>query len=212
MSGAPERFFMRRSLLAGGLAALAGPASAGRPKIVTMLGDSITAGLGLPQTQALPARLQGALAALGLAVVVRGAGVSGDTSAAGRARADFSVQPDTDVCVVALGGNDLLQGLEPRETRTNLLAIIRRLKARRIGVVLAGLTVPPAVGASYARDFDAVFPGLAHSEHVALYPNLLAGLTPAQVQADGLHPNAAGVGIIARALAPVVARALKARP
>jgi len=213
MGRAPEAFDMRRRLLTGLLAAAAaGPTwAAGRRPVVTMLGDSITAGLGLPQAQALPARLQAGLARLGVAATVRGAGVSGDTSAAGLARTDFSVQADTNLCVVALGGNDLLQGIDPRETRANLTAIVRKLKARRIGVMLAGLTVPTAVGAGYARDFNGLYPALARAERVPIYPDLMAGVGPRLRQADGLHPNAAGVEVIVRGLAPVVAQALKAR-
>jgi acyl-CoA thioesterase I len=120
------------------------------------------------------------------------------------------VQGDTDVCLVALGGNDLLQGLDPKDSRANLAAIVTRLQARRISVVIAGQHAPPAVGAGYARDFDAVFPAVAHAAHAALYPDLLAGVGPALRQGDGLHPNAAGVLAIAARLAPVVARALEA--
>ncbi|MFI4975914.1 MAG: arylesterase [Caulobacterales bacterium] len=214
MSGTPDRFFIRRGLLAGALAAAATPVWAvARREVVTILGDSITAGLGLPAAQALPAQLQAALQRLAVAAVVRGAGVSGDTSAAGLERVGFSVQADTDVCLVALGGNDLLQGLDPQETRANLDGIIRRLQARRIGVVLAGLTAPPAVGRGYARDFGAVFPAVAKARGVALYPDLLAGvgLNPALHQPDAIHPNAAGVKVMAARLAPIVARALRVR-
>jgi len=208
-----DLLFIRRSLIAGLIAAVATPAGAARRKVVTILGDSITAGLGLPEAQALPAQLAAALARLGAPALVRGAGVSGDTTASGLARADFSVQADTDVCVVALGGNDLLQGLDPKATQANLEATVRRLKARRIGVVLAGLTAPAAVGRDYVRDFEAVFPAVARRQHVALYPDLLAGVgqNPALHQRDGIHPNAAGVAIIARGLAPTLARALKGR-
>ena len=197
--------------MAGALGLIAGPAFAEPAPVVTMLGDSITAGYGLPVAAALPARLQAALARIGIPATVRGAGVSGDTSADGLARVDFSVQADTSLCVVALGGNDLLQGLDPKATRANLETIMRRLKARRIRVVLAGLTAPRAIGAGYARDFDAIFPAVAKAEGVALYPDLLAGVarTPTLNQRDGIHPNAAGVEIIAARLAPVVARSLK---
>jgi acyl-CoA thioesterase-1 len=198
--------------MAGWLAS-APATAAGRARVVTMLGDSITAGYGLPAADALPAQLAIALARLGLNVVVRAAGVSGDTSADGLARVGFSVQPDTEVCVVALGGNDLLQGLEPASLRANLQAVIERLKARRITVVLAGMRAPPAIGAGYAQAFDAVYPTLARGEHVALYPYLLEGvaLNPRLNQRDSIHPNAAGVRIVAARLAPVVARALSAR-
>jgi acyl-CoA thioesterase-1 len=215
MARAPERFFIRRrSLLAGALVtwAAAAPALAGtREPVVTILGDSITAGFGLPAAAALPAQLAAALARLGSAAIVRGAGVSGDTTADGLARLDFSVQADTTLCLVALGGNDLLQGLDPRLMRANLTAIVRRLKARRIGVVLAGQAAPAAVGAGYARDFNAVFPAVAASERVPLYPNLMAGVGQALRQADGLHPSPAGVKVIVAGLAPVVARSLAAQ-
>ncbi|HEY3799389.1 MAG TPA: GDSL-type esterase/lipase family protein [Caulobacteraceae bacterium] len=211
MARTPDRFVIRRALLAALAASAAAPVLAGpRPKVVTILGDSITAGLGLPAAQALPAQLAAALVKAGTPAIVRGAGVSGDTTAGGLARLDFSVQADTAVCLVALGGNDLLQGLDPMDTRANLAAIVSRLQARRIGVVLAGQHAPAAVGAGYARDFDAVFPAVAAAARVALYPDLLAGVGPALRQGDGLHPNAAGVVVMATHLAPVVARALRA--
>jgi acyl-CoA thioesterase-1 len=201
----------RRLLLAAALAAPA-PAMAADRKVVTLLGDSITAGFGLPAAAALPAQLQAALARLGSPAAVRGAGVSGDTSAGGLARVDFSVLPDTDVCIVALGGNDLLQGLDPRTTKANLERIVRRLQARRIRVVLAGMSAPPAIGKSFAREFDAVFPAVARVYGLALYPNLLAGVAgDARLnQRDGVHPNAQGVTVIARRLAPLVAKSLAA--
>lgn len=203
----------RRALLAAPLALAATSALAARGKVVTILGDSITAGLGLPAQAALPAQLHLALEKLGVANMVRGAGVSGDTTAGGLARVNFSVQPDTAVVVVALGGNDLLRGLDPRTTRDNLDKILTRLKARRMGVVLAGIDAPPQIGAGYARDFNAVFPALARKHGTALYPDLLKGVARNQAlnQADGIHPSAAGVQIIARGLAPVVARELAKR-
>jgi acyl-CoA thioesterase-1 len=175
-----------------------------------MLGDSITAGYGLTATDAVPARLQRDLAALGVQAIVRPAGVSGDTTAGGLARVDFSVQPDTTLCLVALGGNDLLQGLDPATTKSNLLNILARLKLRGIRAFLAGIAAPPAIGAAYARDFNAVFPAVAKASDVPLYPNLLAGVSgnPALIQRDGIHPNAAGAAVIARRLAPLIARRL----
>ena len=204
----------RRALLALPLLALGGRAGAAGPKVVTILCDSITAGLGLPAAQALPAQLHLALQRLGAANVVRGAGVSGDTTAGGAARVDFSVQPDTSVAVVALGGNDLLQGIDPKVVRANLDRIVGRLAQRRIAVVLAGLQAPPEIGRGYARDFDAVFPAVAKAHHVALLPDLLAGVArdPKLKQADGLHPNAEGVRRIAARLAPIVARAMAKKP
>jgi len=204
-----------RRLFVGALFALGLPegARAAAAPVVTVLGDSITAGFGLRAEDALPAQLQAALRRLGVNAAVRGAGVSGDTTAGGLARLDFSVQPDTRVCVAALGGNDLLQGLDPDTTRNNLVRLVRRLKARRIGVVLCGLNAPRSLNAGYAREFNAVFPAVAKAEHVPLYPDLLAGveLNPRMTQRDGIHPNAAGVKLIAARLAPVVARALGVR-
>ena len=179
--------------------------------MVTILGDSITAGLGLPENEAAPAQLQAALKAMGVEAMVRGAGVSGDTTAGGLARVDFSVQPDTRVCVVELGANDYLQSVEPREMQANLTAVVRRLKARGIQVVLAANNAPRSSSGAYGRAFDAVFPTVAREEHVALAGDLLVGVEDkiALKQADGLHPNAAGVKIIAARLATVVARVLK---
>ena len=218
MSRSPDRFVIRRALVAGIAAFAAAPtlvvpaSAAPRRQVVTLLGDSITAGLGLPAAQALPRQLELALARLRVAAVVRGAGVSGDTTADGLARLDFSVQGDTALCIVALGGNDLLQGLDPKTTRANLEAIVRRLRARRIAVLLAGLSAPRAVGASYARDFDAVFPAVAKAAHAPLYPDLMAGVGPGLRQRDGVHPNAAGVKVIAGRMAPLVARTLGVHP
>ena len=163
----------------------------------------------------LPVQLEAALKTLGMAARVRGAGVSGDTTAGGLARLAFSVQPDTAVCVVALGSNDLLQGVEPKETRANLGKIVQRLKTRGIGVVLAGGKAPARSLGAYGRDFDAVFPAVAAANKVAFAPDLMGGVSsrPEMKQADGMHPNAAGARLIAQRLAPVVAAALRsARP
>ena len=199
----------RRHLIAAALAAPLPALAAGKP-VVTILGDSITAGFGLPASAAFPARLQAELAKLGRSAVIRPAGVSGDTTAGGLARVDFSVQKDTSLCIVALGGNDLLQGLRPGTTRANLDAIVKRLKARKIAVLLAGLTAPPAIGGGYAREFNAVFPAVAKAQGVAFYPNLLAGVSGLTKlnQRDGIHPNAQGAALIAQRLAPAVAKAL----
>nr|MEA2798136.1 acyl-CoA thioesterase [Phenylobacterium sp.] len=204
----------RRALVAAGLAALPAGALAARGQVVTILGDSITAGLGLPAQAALPAQLHLALEKLGVHNMVRGAGVSGDTSGDGASRVDFSVQPDTAVVLVALGGNDLLQGVDPKTTRANLERILTRLKQRRMGIILAGLRAPPELGRGYARDFDAVFGALAKAHRVTLYPDLLAGVArnPLLNQGDAIHPNARGVQVIAGRLAPVVARELAKRP
>jgi acyl-CoA thioesterase-1 len=213
MSRAPLSRQSRRAVVAGLCAAVAsGPvrAAAGQ-KIVTMLGDSITAGYGLAQKDALPAQLEAALHRLGVAAQVRGAGVSGDTTADALARVDFSVRGDTALCLVALGGNDLLQGDDPSATRANLIAILGRLKARHIKAALTGMRAPTQIGSGFARDFNAVFPAAAQAERAPLYPFLLQGVAgdAALLQGDHIHPNAAGVRVIAARLAPFVAKALK---
>ncbi len=203
----------RRALVVAALAAPAGAHAQAKRRVVTLLGDSITAGFGLAAAQALPAQLQAELNRLGANVLIRGAGVSGDTTAGGLARVDFSVQKDTDLCVVALGGNDLLQGVDTKRTQANLDKIVARLKARKMGVVLAGLAPPPVIGRAYARDFQAVFPAVAKTHGATLYPNLLAGVAqvPRLNQSDGFHPNAQGVQVIAKNLAPVIVKALAGR-
>lgn len=204
----------RRTFLAAPLTlAFAPAANAAAPRVITMLGDSITAGYGLAAAQALPNQLHLQLLKLGVANVVRAAGVSGDTTAGGLSRVDFSVRKDTDLALVALGANDLLQGQDPRRTRANLDGIVERLRRRGIRVLLAGITAPAEIGGRYARDFNAVFPAVARLHGVALYPNLIEGVArnPSLNQADGIHPNPAGVRIIAAKLAPVVAKALAAR-
>lgn len=207
----------RRGLLAGGLGlalmpALDPTARAAAPRRVAVLGDSITTGYGLPASQALPARLQAELARMGQPARVISAGVTGDTTAGGAARVDRAVPKDVDLCVVALGGNDLLLGAEPKAVRANLDRIVRRLKARGVTVVLAGVRVPTLLGGGYAREFNASFAGVARAHDVLFLPDLLEGvaLNPQLNQRDGIHPNAAGVTLIARRLAPLVARGLRA--
>jgi acyl-CoA thioesterase-1 len=203
----------RRTFLALPLLAAAWPALAARPVIITILGDSITAGYGLPGKAALPNQLHEALTRMGIPNLVRAAGVSGDTTAGGLGRVDFSVQKDTDLAIVALGGNDLLQGLDPKDTRANLGGILKRLKARKIPVLLAGILAPSEVGNGYARDFNSIFVSLSKTHNVPLYPNLIEGVARKRElnQPDGIHPNARGVQVITAKLAPVVAKALATR-
>lgn len=210
------RRLVARALLCASLGLLADTARAAQPNgtlVVTMLGDSLTAGYGLNARDAIPARLQAALRARGLKVIVRPAGVSGDTSADGLARVDFSVRPDTDLCLVVLGGNDLLQGIEPQRMKANLDAIVKRLKARHIPAMLVGVRAPPAIGADYARAFDAVVPDLAKADHVPAFPDLLGkvALDRSLNQGDGIHPNPQGVQLVVARLAPAVAKALELR-
>ena len=213
MTRAPIPLQTRRAIVAslGGAAFSTSVRAAPGPRIVILLGDSITAGYGLAQKDALPAQLELALRRLGVDVQVHGAGVSGDTTADGLARVDFSVRADAALCLVELGGNDLLQGADPVQTRANLTAILARLKARHIKAALTGMRAPVQIGASFAHDFNAAFPAAAEAGHAPLYPFLLEGVAgnPPLLQADHIHPNPAGVKIIAAKLAPFVAKNLK---
>jgi len=178
--------------------------------VVTLLGDSISAGYGLRPSQALPPRLQAALFALGVDVEVVGAGVSGDAVRDGLARLDRSVPMRTDLCVVALGANDLMQAVPVDRMRGGLEAIVKSLLARPTRVLLCGMRAPPWIGA-YARTFDAVFPNVAKVYDVDFYPFLLDGvaLNPLLNLPDRMHPNAEGIEVIARRLAPHVRSALR---
>lgn len=173
-------------------------ARSGAPRIV-VLGDSLTAGLGLPEDQAYPARLQEKVDAAGLRYDVVAAGVSGDTSAGGLSRLDWSLDGDVKVLVVALGGNDGLRGLPPDEMQRNLAAIIERAQARGIRVVLAGMEAPPNYGRDYQVAFHKVFPALAARYHIPLVPFLLQGVAGLEGlnQPDGIHPTADGARIVA---------------
>lgn len=181
------------------------------PPLVTVLGDSITAGIGLASDLAMPARLQAALDRMSAPARVHGFGVLGDTTFGGLARVD-QVPAETSVCVVALGGNDLLQGLDPTRTKANLRAIVERLKARGIRVVLAGLKAPALLGVDYARRFTQIYPDVAREQGVFYAPDFFTGVIGVSrfMQRDGIHPNAEGARIIAERLAPVVAQALRA--
>jgi len=214
MAKTPDVFFTRRTVLAGGAALAAAPAvAASKTPVVTMLGDSITAGFGLDSADALPARLQEELRRMGANVRVRNAGVSGDTTGGALRRVNFSVRPDTDVCVVALGGNDLLEGADPKLVRANLEKIVKRLQARGITVVVAGMQAPVTLGGDYAVEFNTAFKWVERIPGVVTYPFLLQGVAGVRAlnQRDGIHPNAAGAKVIARGLAPVVAKALALR-
>jgi acyl-CoA thioesterase-1 len=193
----------------GGLAlGVAGPAAA-RTVRIAMLGDSITAGFGLARGEAPPAQIERLLRGAGREVRILDAGVSGDTTAGGRARLDWTLADGPDGMIVALGGNDGLRGIEPRVTRANLADILDRLAARRIPALLAGMLAPPNLGAEYGREFAAVFADLAAERPgVLFYPFLLEGVAadPTLNQPDRIHPNALGAAELARRMAPHVLR------
>ena len=170
----------------------------GKPRIV-VLGDSLTAGLGLSADEAYPHLLQQRLNDEGLRFEVVNAGVSGDTSAGGLSRLDWALDGDVRVLIVALGGNDALRGLPVQELTHNLSEIIRRAQARQIAVVLAGMEAPPNYGRDYALAFHRVYPALAKEYHVPLVPFLLQGVGGIDRlnQRDGIHPTAEGARILA---------------
>jgi acyl-CoA thioesterase-1 len=181
-------------------------AQATKPVKLVVLGDSLSAGLGLPGQEAFPIKLQKALQAKGIAIDMTNAGVSGDTSSGGRDRLDWSVPDGTDGVIVELGANDALRGIDPGLTRTALTDIIQRLKARKIPVMLCGMLAPPNYGADYAARFNSIYPDLAKQFDVPLYPFFLDGVAAdAKLnQADGIHPTAAGVDIIVGKIMPTV--------
>jgi acyl-CoA thioesterase I len=183
----------------------AGPApAADRPVRIVALGDSLTAGLGLPADAAFPAKLEKALRAKGIAVEVGNAGVSGDTATGALARLDWSVPEGTDAVIVELGANDMLRGIDPNVTRQALAEIVRRLTERRIAVLLAGMRAAPNLGPDYGRDFEAIYSELAARNGLLLYPFFLDGVAAeARLnQRDGLHPTADGVDVIVARILP----------
>jgi acyl-CoA thioesterase I len=188
-----------------GLAPIAGSASDDPVKIV-VLGDSLSAGYGLPAEAAFPAKLAAALKARGIAAAITNAGVSGDTASGGLGRLDWSVPDGTEAVILELGANDALRGLEPTLTKKALDTILSKLKERHIAVLLAGMQAPRNLGPDYARAFDAIFPALAAAHAVVFYPFFLDGVAtdPKLNQSDGLHPNAAGVDAIVSRILPKV--------
>ena len=190
------------------MACLLGAAAwaAERPVKVVALGDSLTAGYGLPLADAFPTTLQAALKAKGIDASVANAGVSGDTASVAQERLDWSVPDGTDAVIVELGANDALRGLDPKLTEKALDAILTRLDQRHIPVLFAGMMAPPNMGADYAKAFNAIYPALAAKHPVIFYPFFLDGVAadPKLDQADGMHPNAAGVDVIVARIMPKV--------
>jgi acyl-CoA thioesterase I len=173
---------------------------------LVVLGDSLSAGLGLSASNAFPAKLQKALQDKGIAVDIGNAGVSGDTASGGRDRLDWSVPEGTRGVILELGANDALRGTDPAVTRAALSDILTRLKARGVAVLLCGMLAPPNYGKDYADRFHAIFPELSKSFGVPLYPFFLDGVAAdARLnQADGIHPTPAGVDIIVKNIMPTV--------
>ena len=178
----------------------------GSTPVILVLGDSLVAGHGLPQGQAFPDILTNKLATDGINVTMINAGVSGDTTAGGLARLDWSLADNPDAAIIVLGGNDLLRGLEPEASYKNLDAIINRLKDRNVKILLAGMQAPRNFGADYAAEFDRIYPALATRHDILLYPFFLDGvaLMLDLNQPDGMHPNIAGIDVITDKIMPKV--------
>lgn len=180
---------------------------------ITAFGDSLTQGFGLPAEEGFVPQLENWLHANDADdVTVINAGVSGDTTAGGRARIDWALADEPDAIIVALGGNDILRGIDPSTVRENLDAILAAIDGRGIPALLAGLPAPANYGADYKEAFDAIFPDLAEEHDAILFPNFLAGIGERlddgrardMMQEDGIHPNAAGVEAMVEAIGPAV--------
>jgi acyl-CoA thioesterase I len=178
--------------------------AADRPVRIVALGDSLTAGYGLPAADAFPTKLQAALRARGHRVEIENAGVSGDTSTGGRDRLDWSVGEGVEAVIVELGANDALRGIDPKVTRAALDDILTRLTARGTVVLFTGMLAPPNMGPDYRAAFDPIFPDLAAKHGVIFYPFFLDGVAADRALnlADGIHPNAKGVDIIVERILP----------
>jgi len=190
------------------LCAVALPKSEARERetVIVALGDSLTAGLGLPQSESFPAKLEAALKAQGRNVTVANAGVSGDTVSAALDRLDWALPPNTSAVIVELGGNDALQGLPPAEIEASLAKIIERVKAKGLPVLIAGMESPRNMGKDYVDQFHGIYRDLAERYGALLYPFFLDGvaLDPGLMQEDGIHPNAKGVDRIVQGILPKV--------
>lgn len=189
---------------------LAAPAMARDIRLV-VLGDSLSAGYQLPRGAAFPEQLQWRLNKDGHQVQISNAGISGDTSAAGLARLDWSVPKGTDAVIVELGANDALRGIDPARTRENLDRIIARLKKRNIAVLLAGMEAPRNMGRKYVRAFGRIYRELARKHDVLLYPFFLKGvaLRPQYLLPDGLHPNEKGVAVMVKNILPLAEKLIE---
>ena len=200
------RVLIMALMTAGPAFAQAPAAVPAKPVKMVVLGDSLSAGLGLPASAAFPVRLQKALESKGIKVGMTNAGVSGDTSSGGRDRLDWSVPDGTEAVILELGANDALRGVDPDVTRAALSEILTRLQARKVAVLLCGMLAPPNYGSEYAARFNAIYPELSKSFGVPLYPFFLEGVAAdARLnQADGIHPTADGVDVIVKNILPAV--------
>ena len=186
--------------------------------VIAALGDSLTAGYGLQQEDGFVPQMQAWLTAQGLDVEIRNAGVSGDTTAGGLARTDWTLTPDVDAMIVALGGNDLLRGIDPALSRANIEAILQKAEGAGVSVLVVGMTAPGNYGADFKQAFDSMYPELAEQYGTLYFPTFFEGLQadgdPAAaqrfMQGDGIHPNAEGVLRIVDAMGPSIAELVAA--
>jgi len=178
------------------------------PVKILALGSSLTQGYGLPPGTEFTVQLQAALKKAGIDAVVTNAGVSGDTSAGGLARLDWSLGDHPDAVILEMGSNDMLRGIAPGETEKNLRAVLDKLKAAHVKVLLTGMHAQRNLGADYVKQFDAIYPRLAKDYDVLFYPFFLDGvaLNPKLNQADGMHPNPAGVKVVVARMLPLVSK------
>ncbi|EAU43278.1 Lipolytic enzyme, G-D-S-L family protein [Fulvimarina pelagi HTCC2506] len=181
---------------------------------IVAFGDSLSAGYGVGPGESFPEQLQAALREEGYDVTVTNAGVSGDTTSGGLSRLDWSVPENADLVIVELGANDALRGVDPKITRENLSKILEQLNERGQTVILAGMLAPPNMGEDYAERFNPIFPELAEKYDVTFYPFFLEGVAAEADlnQADKMHPNAEGVGVIVDNIMPTVTEALDSQP
>ena len=186
---------------------------AAEPVRIVGFGDSLMAGYRLDPGQSFPERLEQALRERGHDVVITNAGVSGDTTSGGLERLDWSVPDETDIVLLQLGANDMLRAVPPEITERNLAGMIERLQARDIDIILMGMLAAPNLGNAYRETFDAIFPRLAESYGVALYPFFLDGVVTQSglMLDDGMHPNAEGVGIMVERVLPLIEETLAGR-
>mgnify|MGYP005828079651 FL=1 len=208
---------MRKVLIC--CAFILGSAAQAEEVVIAALGDSLTQGYGLPAEEGFVPQLQAWLDAEGVEAKIVNAGVSGDTTAGGRARVDWTLTPEVDAMIVMLGGNDMLRGLDPAQARGNINDILAAAKRAEVEVLLVGMSAPGNYGAGYKADFEALYPDLAEAHGTQFYPDFFTGLLAEEkgaasarsetvqryFQGDGIHPNAEGVALIVEDIGPAVA-------
>ena len=209
---------MRKVLIC--CAFILGSAAQAEEVVIAALGDSLTQGYGLPAEEGFVPQLQAWLDAEGVEAKIVNAGVSGDTTAGGLARVDWTLTPEVDAMIVTLGGNDMLRGLDPAQARGNIDDILAAAKRAEVEVLLVGMSAPGNYGAGYKADFEALYPDLAEAHGTQFYPDFFTGLLAEEkgaasarseavqryFQGDGIHPNAEGVALIVEDIGPAVAK------